>query len=77
MDLTRLTLETARLRLVPRSLDHAEAIFREYRDPVANTPSRRLAEALGGEVQRTWDHETARGEVRPYVAYWIPRADGR
>ena len=34
MDLTKVTIETERLRLVPRSIKYAEQILLEYRDPV-------------------------------------------
>ncbi len=34
MDLSQITIETERLRLVPGTVDFAEKIFLEYRDPV-------------------------------------------
>jgi [ribosomal protein S5]-alanine N-acetyltransferase len=40
---------------------------------VANTPSRKLAESLGGKVDREYTKKTARGTVWPFVDYWIPR----
>lgn len=36
-----------------------------------NTPSRKLAESLGGTVQREYEKTTARGTVLPFVDYWI------
>ena len=36
-----------------------------------NAPSRKLAESLGGKVQREYEKTTARGTVLPFVDYWI------
>lgn len=38
-----------------------------------NTPSRKLAESLGGKVHREYEKKTARGTVWPFVEYWIPQ----
>jgi len=37
-----------------------------------NTPSRRLAEVLGGKVKKEYEKTTARGTVWAFVEYWIP-----
>lgn len=37
-----------------------------------NTPSRKLAESLGGKVQKEYIKTTARGTVLPFVDYCIP-----
>lgn len=36
-----------------------------------NIPSRKLAESIGGKVQREYEKTTARGTVLPFVDYWI------
>jgi ribosomal-protein-alanine N-acetyltransferase len=38
-----------------------------------NAPSRKLAESLGGTVGREYIKKTARGNLRPFVDYWIPK----
>jgi [ribosomal protein S5]-alanine N-acetyltransferase len=38
-----------------------------------NTPSRKLAESLGGKVCREYEKKTASGNVFPYVEYWLPK----
>ncbi len=38
-----------------------------------NVSSRKVAESLGGTVQREYEKTTASGNVWPYVEYWIPR----
>lgn len=40
----------------------------------ANIPSRKLAESLGGKVEREYVKTTARGMVLPFVDYWISRS---
>lgn len=40
----------------------------------ANTPSRKLAESLGGKVQREYEKTNARGVVWSFVDYWIPKS---
>lgn len=39
-----------------------------------NVGSRKLAEVLGGTVQRTYDKKNGSGKVFPYVEYWIPHS---
>lgn len=39
----------------------------------ANAPSRKLAESLGGKVQREYVKTNARGMVWSFVDYWIPK----
>ncbi len=36
-----------------------------------NIPSRKLAESLGGKVQKKYEKVTARGTLWPFVEYWI------
>ena len=38
-----------------------------------NTPSRKLAESLGGKVEKEYVKKTAQGKVLEYVEYWIAR----
>jgi len=38
-----------------------------------NVPSRKLAESLGGRVEKEYEKKTARGKVWPYVEYWISK----
>ena len=40
-----------------------------------NASSRKLAESLGGKVQREYEKKTASGKTWPYVDYWIPKND--
>jgi len=40
-----------------------------------NTPSRKLAESLGGTIRREYEKKTASGNVWDYVHYWIPKED--
>lgn len=39
-----------------------------------NVGSRKLAENLGGKVQRTFEKKNGKGEVFLYVEYWIPNS---
>lgn len=38
-----------------------------------NTPSRKLAESLGGKVHKEYEKKTDNGKIWPYVDYWIPK----
>ncbi|PIR74002.1 MAG: hypothetical protein COU35_04840 [Candidatus Magasanikbacteria bacterium CG10_big_fil_rev_8_21_14_0_10_47_10] len=40
---------------------------------VANTPSCKLAESLGGKVHREYEKTTTRGTTWPFLDYWIPK----
>ena len=42
----------------------------------ANKPSCKLAESLGGKVQRKYEKKTVRGTVWSFVDYWISKNQG-
>ena len=39
-----------------------------------NAASRKVAESLGGKIQREYEKKTVSGKTWPYVEYWIPRS---
>ena len=58
MDLSKVQIETERLRLVPGTVDFAEQIFLEYRDPVIQYMNYGPPESLEVLTKRMKDRET-------------------